>query len=199
MEGIFAPLATVFAVYKYPLVFLGTIVEGPIMMVASGLLFRLGNFNFIYLYITLLAGDLFADILWYGIGRKAAEPFLRRFGHIFGVTQGVFERMEGIFRRNDTKILFVSKITMGFGFAIATVMAAGAMRVPFKKFITFNILGGFIWTAMLISVGYFLGGFYGYIADGFQWAFIVAVSVVAIAALYGFISFVRRKYTRLLI
>ena len=183
MEGIFAPLATVFAVYKYPLVFLGTIVEGPIMMVASGLLFRLGNFNFIYLYITLLAGDLFADILWYGIGRKAAEPFLRRFGHIFGVTQGVFERMEGIFRRNDTKILFVSKITMGFGFAIATVMAAGAMRVPFKKFITFNILGGF----------------YGYIADGFQWAFIVAVSVVAIAALYGFISFVRRKYTRLLI
>ena len=51
MEGIFAPLATVFAVYKYPLVFLGTIVEGPIMMVASGLLFRLGNFNFIYLVI----------------------------------------------------------------------------------------------------------------------------------------------------
>jgi membrane protein DedA with SNARE-associated domain len=134
-------------IYRYPLVFATVLVQGPVVMMGTGLLLRLDQFSFWPLYFTLLTADFVGDIIWYFIGRNAAEPFVRRFGHIFGVTHAVFEKMEDLFKRHDTKILFISKITMGFGFALATLMAAGATHVPLKKYLIFNLLGGFIWVA----------------------------------------------------
>src|SRR3989338_5607766 len=123
-------LVYLLSTYRYPFVFFATILQGPTVMLASGFLLRLGNFTFLPLYLILILGDFVADMLWYWIGYSWAEPFLRRFGYAFGVTHKAFDHMKGIFRRHDTTILFVSKITMGFGFALATLMAAGATRVP---------------------------------------------------------------------
>lgn len=194
MSGIITTAISAVGVYRYPLIFLGAIVEGPVLMMASGFLLRLGIFSLLPLYFSLLFGDFFADVIWYWIGRKAAEPFLRRFGHMFGVTREIFLKMENLFRKHDTKILFISKITMGFGFALATLMAAGAVRVPFKKYLLLNLFGGFIWTGLLISAGYFFGNVYVMIDAGFQWMFIVAVLVAVIFALRGFMLFIRGKY-----
>ena len=182
------------SVYKYPLVFATVLVQGPVVMMGTGLLLRLGQFSFWPLYFTLLVADFVGDIVWYYIGRNAAEPFLRRFGHIFGITRAVFEKMENVFRRHDVKILFISKITMGFGFALATLMAAGATHVPFKKYLILNLLGGFIWTGLLVSVGYFLGDAYLQVDKAFQWAFLVASVVIGFLIFYGFAKFIRGKY-----
>lgn len=195
MEAIFGAFAVFLATYRYPFVFLGTIFEGPIVMLASGLMLRLGGFSLLPIYTTLLLGDLTADIIWYWVGRGAAEPFLRRFGHFFGVTREIFEKMEGVFRRHDTKILFISKITMGFGFAVPTIMAAGASKIPFKKFLIFNLLGGFIWTAALMAVGYFFGNFYFLVADGLKILFVSALVIIFAALMYGFARFLKRHFS----
>lgn len=160
----------------------------------AGVLLHAGEFAFWPLYFTLLLGDFVGDIMWYFVGRNAAEPFLRRFGHIFGVTKNVFEKTENLFRRHDAKILFVSKITMGFGFALAVLMAAGAMRVPFRKYVILNLLGGFVWTGLLVALGFFFGGLYGIVSDSFKILFIGATVVVLIAVFYGLTSFLRKKY-----
>lgn len=145
-----------------------------------------------------MTADFVGDILWYWVGYKVAEPFLRRFGHIFGIDHKVFERIEGVFQRHDTKILFISKITMGFGFAIATLLAAGATRVPFRKYVILNLLGGFVWTGLLMAVGFFLGNTYLSVAKGFRIAFIIASAVIIALLLRGLISFMRKKYSNLL-
>lgn len=194
MPEFFSSALATLEFYRYPLVFLGAIVEGPILMMASGVLLHVGNFSFLPLYITLILGDFAADIIWYAVGYKAAEPFLRRFGHFFGVSRSVFLKMEEVFRRHDAKILFISKITMGFGFAIATLMAAGAMRVSFRKFLVLNLMGGFIWTGLLIAVGYFLGNAYMLVDKSLKVLFIIAVSIIIFSLFYGFILFLRRKY-----
>ena len=49
---------------------------------------------------------------------------------------------------------------MGFGFALVTLMVAGMLRVPLKDYIPLNLLGGFIWTAVLVAIGYFFGDIY---------------------------------------
>ena len=161
-------------------------------MVGGGMLVRLGEFDFIPLYLTLLLGDLTADILWYFVGRKAANPFIKRFGKFFGITQVAFEKMERVFLKHDTKILFISKVTMGLGFALATLMAAGAVKVPFKKFFILNAAGGVVWVAFLISVGYFFGDVYLKIADSFKVIFVGAAALSVIALMYGFVSYIRR-------
>jgi len=182
------------ATYRYPFAFFSVVVEGPIAMVGSGMLYRLGQFDFLPLYIALVSGDLVADMFWYSVGRYAAEPFIRRFGRFFGVTKDVFEKMEEVFRKHDTKILFISKLTMGFGFALATLVAAGAVRVPFKKYFILNLFGGFIWTGFLIFVGFFFGQLYSQIADSFKVAFLGVVALIAVVLFSAFISIVRGKY-----
>jgi hypothetical protein len=47
--------------YRYFLTFLGAIVEGPILMVACGMLLKLKFFYFLPIYFSLLLGDFVAD------------------------------------------------------------------------------------------------------------------------------------------
>lgn len=194
MSGVLGTLAVTIGTYRYAVVFFSVLLQGPVVMMGTGLLLRLGEFNFWPLYFTLVVADFVGDIIWYFVGKYAAEPFLRRFGYLFGVNRKAFLKNEELFRRHDTKIIFISKITMGFGFAIATLIAAGATRVPLKKYLTLNLFGGFIWTGLLMSVGYFLGKAYVFVDKGFRVLFMVVAVLALIAVFYGIMSFIRRKY-----
>lgn len=171
--------------YKYLVAFPLAIVEGPMVMVACGFLLRLGVFSFWPIYLALMLGDFAADLGWYAVGYYGARKFAERWGKYFSITPELLEKLEGLFRRHQNKILFISKITMGFGFALATLVAAGMVKVPFKKYALFNFLGGFVWTGLLIFVGYFFGQIYTLLNKGFKIAFIVFIVTLVLAALYG--------------
>lgn len=179
--------------YKYVILLPIAFVEGPMIMFLSGTLYRFGYFDLLPLYFTLLIGDWIADFFWYGLGYYASRPLLKKYGHFLGITEEVFQKIEGLFHRHQSKILFISKITMGFGFAIGTLLAAGASRVPFKKYATLNLLGGFIWTGLLMALGYFFGNLYTKISEEFQLVSIVAAVIVISLALYGVRKYLRNR------
>ncbi len=145
---------------KYILLFLGCLFEGPVAMVAGGFLYKLGVVELVPVYAVLMAGDLVADISWYFIGRFAGRPFISKWGHFFGVTEEAVTRIQGRFHKYQERILIISKLTTGFGFAVVTLVVAGMLHVPFKRYVMLNLLGGFIWVAFLITVGYFFGNIY---------------------------------------
>ena len=168
---------------RYAVVFVLCIVEGPIVMISSGFLYRLGQFDFLPLYFSMVGGDFVADILWYGVGRYGGLPLIRRFGKYINITENTIIKIEKRFRTYQNKILFISKITMGFGFALATLLVAGILRVDFKKYALLNFLGGFIWTGFLMAVGYFFGNVYDAIAGPLKIVFVVALIFVVIFGL----------------
>jgi membrane protein DedA with SNARE-associated domain len=193
------PISPVFAwlfVYRYPIVFPLAIAEGPIVMLLSGLLVRIGFFEFWPIYLLLIAGDLTGDIVWYLVGRHGARSLIDKYGHFFNLDEKSIEFAEDFFHKNQTRILFISKLTMGFGFAIATLVAAGAARVPFKKYLIINILGGFVWTGILMAVGYFFGNFYLFLNKGIRWMFIVAMIILAGFAAYGFSRAMKKNFSK---
>jgi len=171
--------------YRYFVVFLLAIVEGPMVMVACGILLRLSFFYFWPVYLALMLGDFVADLGWYWMGRYGGRRFVARFGKYFSITPEVLDRLEIFFKKHQDKILIISKITMGFGFAVATLFTAGLIKVDFKKYAVFNFLGGFVWTGILLSAGYFFGQLYTLLGKGFKIAFIVFLAAVVSAALYG--------------
>ncbi|MBI5530774.1 MAG: DedA family protein [Candidatus Doudnabacteria bacterium] len=185
-------------IYKYFIAFPLAIVEGPIIMVACGFLLRLGAFSFWPIYLALVLGDFVADIGWYFVGFYGARKFAVRWGKYFSVSPESLEKLEKIFEKHHDKILFISKITMGFGFALGTLIAAGMARVPLKKYALYNFFGGFIWTALLIGMGYFFGHLYTLIDKSFKIAFLVFLAFLLVAALYGagkyFKNNVAKKY-----
>ena len=66
--------------FRYPLIGVGVIFEGPVLMVASGLLYRTGFFELTPLFIAILIGDLVGDVFWYVVGRYFADPILKKQG-----------------------------------------------------------------------------------------------------------------------
>lgn len=145
---------------KYILIFMGTIFEGPVVMLASGFLFGLGQFSFWPMYIALVMGDFIADIGWYCLGRFGTRSAIYKYGHFIGVTPTTIKRVEDQFIKYHQKILIISKLTMGLGFAAVILVVAGIFKVPFKSYVILNLVGGFIWTILLVAIGYFLGNIF---------------------------------------
>jgi len=182
--------------YKYPLLFPIAIIEGPIIMVLAGFLFHLGYLEFWPTLLVLVLGDLCGDILWYAVGYFGARRFIERHGKFFGINKAILENIASRFRNHQNKILLVSKVTMGFGFALATLSIAGASRVPIKNFITINLLGGLVWTSVLMLLGYYAGQFYSVIDQKFQIVFIASFCLFIALLVFAFARNMRQRFTK---
>lgn len=179
--------------YRYVLIIPITIIEGPIIMVLCGFLLRFGTFDLVPLYAVLIMADLIGDIGWYCVGRFWGRPFVNRFGKFFSITEKTLERATELFHKHHNKILFISKITMGFGFALVTLITAGIAKVPFKKYLVFNVAGQFVWTAALLALGYSFGNIYTSIDKGFRDVALVALIIIVIMLIYGFGRYVSKR------
>jgi len=178
--------------YKYILLFLAVIIEGPILMVASGILVHSKFFNLTTAFWVILAGDLVGDIIWYYVGLFFARPFIKKYGKFVKITPEKFEKAKELFNKYHVKILLISKITIGFGMSLATLMAAGATRVPLKKYLMLNFLGEIVLVSILLFMGYFFGQLYDSIADTMKIYFVVGALVAIGASLYYFTKYIKR-------
>jgi len=183
---------TVTSHFKYPLIFLGTIVEGPILMIASGFLYRTGVFDIAPLFAALFLGDLAGDIMWYYIGVFFAGPAMRRRGKFLSLTPERFEKIHSLFHGNPGKILFISKVTMGFGLAVGTLAVAGAIRIPMKTYLIFNALGELVFVTTLLLFGYFFGQLYTMIDNTFKSEYVIASAIVAVGLLTLYTRFIKK-------
>jgi membrane protein DedA with SNARE-associated domain len=179
--------------YRYVLIIPLTIIEGPIVMVLCGFLIRFGTFDLIPTYIAITFADLIGDIIWYYVGRFGGLPFIKKFGKYFSVDEKSLQKVSALFHKHHNKILFISKITMGFGFALVTLIAAGVSKVPFKKYLIFNVSGQLIWTGVLLGVGYLFGNVYTSIDAGFRDVALVAIIIMSIVLIYGFGKYVSQR------
>ncbi len=182
--------------FKYALVFFAAIVEGPIVMIASGFLLKLGYFSLVPIFITLVVGDVFADIGWYYIGYFFLEPFMQRRGHFLGVTPETLEKVKKLFRRYHTSILLISKMSLGLGLALATLLTAGATRIPLLRYVMLNVLGEGVLVLVLMSLGYFFGHLYTQIASGLQLFLLGGGILFVLLALFGFSRYAKSKLLR---
>jgi membrane protein DedA with SNARE-associated domain len=165
---------------KYILIFIGTIFEGPVVMMVSGFLYGLGKFDFLPMYLALVFGDFVADILWYCVGRFGTRDVLFKYGHFLSITPEILEKVENKFNKYHEKILIISKLTMGMGFAFIVLIVAGIFKVPFKSYVILNLIGGFIWTAIIVAIGYFLGNIFLMITGPMKIVFAIFILIAFI-------------------
>ena len=178
---------------KYFLFYLVAVVEGPIVMTLGGFLLKAGYVNFWPVFLVFCAGDLTGDLFWYGIGYFWGHPFIKKYGRFFSLSDALVVRTEAVFKKHQYRVLFVSKITMGFGFSIMTLITAGMTRVSFSRFVVINVLGQCIWTGFLLSIGYFFGSFFLQFNGAIQIVSLIAFLTVVLFVLHGLQRYLRHK------
>jgi len=170
----------IFLQYKYPALVVLSFFEGPYVMMMSGFLIKLGILAFIPAFIALSIGDIVADCVWYYVGYFFGNKFVKLFGRIFDITNESIESAKQLFSEHRKKILFGSKVTAGFGLSLATLITAGIVEAPFGEYMVLNLLGQMVWTAVMLSVGYFFGNLYVVIDSVFGKIFIVVIALIAL-------------------
>ena len=193
MEATLHNLALWLESSKYILLIIGTIIEGPVVMMVSGFLYGLGQFALLPMYLALVFGDFIADIGWYCLGRFGTRHTIFKYGHYLGLTPELLEMMEDRFHKYHQKILIISKLTMGMGFAFIVLIVAGIFKVPFKNYVFLNLVGGFIWTALLVTVGYFVGNIFLIIPNSLKVIFVIFIFVAIITGLRYATKYLKKK------
>ena len=184
-------LASLVSEYSYFIMAPAIFIFGPIVSLAAGILLRLDVIHLVPTCLALAAGELTADVLWYWVGRRYGESFVGRFGRYFGITPASITYAKELFAKHHDVIIFTSKLTAGFGFAVLILFTAGLSRVPFRRYMMLNIAGQFLWTAGLLSIGYFLGHIFLKVNDVFEKMALIALVALILLSLLGFGRYLR--------
>jgi membrane protein DedA with SNARE-associated domain len=172
--------------YGYFILFLGAIVEGPIVTIIAAFIASQGYFDIYTVYAVAVVGDLFGDLAYYGIGRAGAPA---RIWSVLGITEGRLARAARYFERHGAKLLLFAKYTQT---GIVILPVSGAARMPVGKFLWYNLLGTLPKAMVLLLVGYFFGYAYSRIDNDLTRGFFLFAGILCVTGLYLFV----RRYFR---
>jgi membrane protein DedA with SNARE-associated domain len=138
-----------------------------------------GNFALWQVIGTAIAAAVIGDSMGYLIGRKLGLPLLERWGRKHPAVGKRVRVGEYMFARHGGKIVF-----FGRWVALLRVLAAvlaGATRMPWRRFVVMNALGGICWAIFFGGLAYAFGqvvlkateGPIGYVILGLTIAFLV--------------------------
>ena len=179
--------------YKYLIIVPLGIIEGPVLAMACGFLLNLGLLSFIPIYLVLMGADLIGDVMWYCIGYYGNKKLVNSLGKYFGLTEKSYAAIEKAYQKYHDWILIISKITMGLGFPFVILTMAGVVKVPFKRYITLNIVGQLVWTGALLAIGYYLGNFYLKVNKGFNAVSFIVIFILLFVVIFAIGRIVRTK------
>jgi len=162
--------------------------EGPFATLAGGAATSRGLLLPVPAYLSVVLGNLTADMGWYALGRFSKPEWLTRFVQKRGFDTRRIDRLAREIHLHAPRLLFFSKLTVGF--PIPTLVATGLSRVPVRRWVGMLILGELIKSAVLVSIGYLYARAVMQASHGVQVVlWIVTAGIIAA----GLIWYKRRK------
>jgi membrane protein DedA with SNARE-associated domain len=141
--------------YSYLVLFPLVIIEGPVVTIITGFLVSLGFMDFIPAYMTIVAGDLTGDILYYSAGRWWLNSTYKGVLRFLNINFKLVHKLEIAIKKHKGPFLFFGKLSHAIGGII--LFAAGSAKIPMKEFLEFNFFATLPKSLILIGVGYYFG------------------------------------------
>ncbi|MDR2598144.1 MAG: VTT domain-containing protein [Holosporales bacterium] len=171
--------------WGYLAVFLGSIVEGEVILLTASA-FAAGGYLSIYkIFAIAFTTTVLVDQVLFFVGYKTGTAWLiRRFPKLQIAKERVFSLL------NKMDIFFIFAFRFIYGIRTISPVIIGAAKINPPRFIGYNILSGFCWA--------FLGCFIGYVvadvfADGTFDTMPAVLAVSGIIAILGFGVFMAVK------
>lgn len=128
--------------------------EAPLVL--AGVLSRQGVFPWHLAMGACLLGALLGDSIMYLIGRQFGNGFLMRHPYFARfVNAEEEEKLEHVVRRHGFKILLGTRFLIGVRGAV--YFAAGAARVPYLRFLLWDLVAATLVVSIVFGLGYAFG------------------------------------------
>lgn len=174
--------------YQYLVLFPLVAIEGPIISVVAGFLIAQGLMNVYLAYFIIITADLVGDGLYYALGRWGANFGMK----LFRISEEKLTQLESYFSSHGGKTILWGKLAHGIGTSF--LFAAGAAKMPFRKFIYYNIIGTIPKSIILLFIGYLFGQSYARIGKYFDYYALFTLSLgIILIAIYLIVAKKLRK------
>jgi membrane-associated protein len=166
---------------------IGVFLPGDSLLVTAGLLAARGYLNVYALAPVLTLAAICGNSLGYFIGRASGPRMFNRENSLFFNKKHAIRAHE-FYEKYGRKTIVLAQFMPVIRTFSPVIAGVGGMK--FRQFMTFNIIGAFVWIWSMLSIGYFLGN---YIPGIDQHIEIVVVIVVFISILPGLVGGYRAK------
>ena len=163
-----------FIKYKYQAIFPIAFLEGPIITIISGFLVSRGRLELVPALIVVFMGDVLSDSLFYLVGKGGRHMIqYLRFLHISPLR---LERLETRFATKPWKTMILAKVSYGLGTVF--MVASGASRMSWKKFLEYILSLNFIRSSILLAIGFYFGRVAIHIGPTYLQYYVIAVIIL---------------------
>lgn len=149
-------LAVIVTIFAESGLLIGFFLPGDSLLFTAGFLVHQDIFHInLHVFVLLLfLAAVFGDSVGYAFGKKVGRKLFERENTRFFRKENLV-RAEEFYERHGAKTIVIARfVPIVRTFA---PIVAGASKMPYRTFLSFNIIGGALWTASFTYLGYFAG------------------------------------------
>lgn len=172
---------------------MGAPLPGESLLIAAALYAATtGDMTIGHVVLASAVGAVLGDNAGYLLGQRLGPPVLARYGPKIGLTLDRQRLGQFLFLRHGGKVVFFGRF-IAFLRTFAALLA-GANRMPWRRFLVWNALGGVFWTCFYGFGAYLLGNQVHRLVGPLG----IAVGVAALTVVALSVRFVHRHEARLI-
>jgi membrane protein DedA with SNARE-associated domain len=153
-----------------------------ILLMASFLAYSEHDLRLPWIIVVATIAATAGDNLGFALGHYGGRPLLARYQAFFRIKDATVARGESLFEKYGSLTIFFARFV--FGMRIIAGPLAGVLRMHWRRFAIFNLLGAGLWVTVISVAGYLFGQHWGRLERVVQ-RFDVAVAVVALLVVAG--------------
>src|ERR687890_271606 len=133
---------------------LGFFLPGDSLLVVAGLIWRAKQLSVALLLMLLFIAAVVGDAVGYYSGLKLGPRLFKREKSLLFRPSHLRKAHEFYEKYGGKTIIIARFVPIVRTFA---PIVAGAAQMPYRTFVVYNVIGGFLWVFSMILAGYFLG------------------------------------------
>lgn len=162
---------------------------GDSLLFAVGAVSKTTNLNFWFSYSTLLVAAILGDTVNYWIGNKIGpRVFAKENSRVF--KKEYLEKTQEFYEKHGGKTIILARFVPIVRTFAPFVAGVGTMK--YSTFISYNVVGAFIWVTSLMALGYLFGSI-PFIEKNFEY---VIIGIILFSLVPMFIEFINHKRSK---
>lgn len=168
----------------------GFFLPGDTLLFGAGLAASQGQIPIVGLILAVVAAAIIGDNVGYSIGRRTGHRLFKKKESLF-FQQEHIDRAEKFYEKHGGKTIIMARfIPMVRTFA---PVVAGIGKMPRKRFMVYNVVGGLLWGVGMPLLGYFLGSKIPHLDEYIEY---VLIGVVVLSIVLSFVHLLKEKDSR---
>ena len=171
-----------FGSYFETLIGVGFFIYGEIFFIPGALLAGAGVLNIWLVAFALIVGGILGDSTSFALGRRWGTSIFKEDNKIFNHTN--YQKGLDFFAKYGTKAVFFARLLGPVSWI--TPFLAGTYKVPYPRFLGYNIAGVTVGIGQFLIIGYFFGSNFDAILSIIKQdaIIVVGITLLVLAAYY---------------